>query len=330
MERFKDIDIQSIYDAKKRISGIIQKTPLIQSHGLSENLNKDVRLKLENLQPTGAFKLRGAANAILNLSETQKKRGVVTMSTGNHGRGIAYVAKHLGIKAVICVSEMVPAVKVNAIKALGATVKTIGRNQEEAAFHALELQKNDGLHYISAFDDPDVIAGQGTITLEILEQNPDTDTLLVPVSGGGLMSGMAFTAKQLKPDIKMIGVSNDVEPAIYTSLKAGYIVEVRETESVADALPGPIPLDNEYTFEMCKIYSDNILLVSEDQIKQGMAYALIKEKLVLEGGGAAPIACLLEANPEQFGHHIVALCSGCNINMRVLIDIARKYAQYFD
>lgn len=326
MPQFNDITLDKIYQAQERIAPIINQTPLLKSAPLSSKLNKSVFLKLENLQPTGAFKLRGAANAILSLSNKERKRGVVTMSTGNHGKAIAYVGKQLGIKTVICISELVPSVKIKAMEALGAKVVISGTNQEEATNNALKIQQNKGLRYISAFDDPDIIAGQATTTLEILKQQPQTDTLIVPVSGGGLMSGMAFAAKTINPNIKTIGVTNDTEPAIYTSIKAGHIVQVKEFKSLADALPGPIAEDNKYTFEMCKTYVDAILLISEKQIAQAMTHALLKEKQVLEGGGAATIALLLDKRiPDFIGQHIAAVCSGNSVDMEVLLSIIKKY-----
>ena len=325
MAQFKDIGLDDVYKAKERIAPFVCKTPLIDSRLLSQKWNRTIKLKLENLQPTGAFKLRGAANAMLSLSEEERQRGVVTMSTGNHGRAIAHMAQKLNMRAVICISSLVPDVKIDAMKALGAEVAVVGDDQEEATHNALKMEQTEGLKYISAFDDPTVIAGQATTTLEILEQYPEVDTLLVPVSGGGLMSGMAFTAKALKPEIKMIGVTNDTEPAIYTSVKAGKIVMVGESESLADALPGSISLDNQYTFEMCKKYTDRLLLISEEQIAQAMAYALLKEKLVLEGGGAATLALLLNDSIEGFGDNIAAVCSGNSVNMDVLLHIANQY-----
>lgn len=325
MESYKDITLQKVLEARDRIASIIRKTPLVQSTVLSKKWNKNISLKLENLQPSGAFKLRGAANAILSLTEAEKNRGIVSMSTGNHGKAIAYVAKKLGVKATICISDLVPKVKIEAIESFGATVAVVGKTQEEATNQALLMEEKEGLRYISPFDDPAIIAGQATTALEILEQKPETNTLLVPVSGGGLMSGMAFTAKVIKPDIQMIGVTNDIEPAIYKSIKAGHIVQVEEYESLADALPGPIADDNQYTFEMCKRYVDDIILISEEQIAQAMAYALLKEKLVLEGGGAATLAALLTKKAASFGQNIVAVCSGNSVDMDVLLRITQEH-----
>ncbi|PKP34613.1 MAG: hypothetical protein CVU00_06125 [Bacteroidetes bacterium HGW-Bacteroidetes-17] len=325
---FKEIDLDRIYEARQRIAPIINYTPLIRSYILSEKWGKNIALKLENLQPTGAFKLRGAANAILSLSESEKKRGVVTISTGNHGKAVAYMGKKLGIRSVVCISELVPKVKIDAMRNLGAEVVIFGKNQDEATDHALQMEKKEGLFFISPFDDPNIIAGQGTIALEVLEQNPGTDTIIVPLSGGGLISGMAFTAKAINPKIKMIGVTNDTEPAMYKSLKAGHIVKVGEFESLADALTGPISADNKYTFEMCKKYVDETILISEEQIAKAMAYALLKEKLVLEGGGAAGIATILDKKALSFGENIVAVCSGNSVSMEVLLNLAQLHKEY--
>lgn len=330
MEQYKDITLQKVFEARNRIVSIIRETPLVQSSILSKKLNKNISLKLENLQPSGAFKLRGAANSILSLTKAEQKRGVVTVSTGNHGKAVAYVARKLGIKAIVCISELIPKVKIEAMEALSAEVAVVGKNQDEATKIALQMQREEGLQYIPPFDDPLVIAGQGTTALEIIEKHPNTDTLLVPLSGGGLISGMALVAKSINPDIKVLGVSNDTEPAIYKSIQAGHIVQVDEFESLADALPGPIADDNQYTFEMCKRYVDDIILISETQIAQAMAYSLLKEKMVLEGGGAITLAALLTEKTINFGQNIVAVCSGNSVDISVLFKIAQEHKAYIN
>lgn len=322
------MNLQRIKEARKRIAPIIHETPVLASHHLSTQWNKKIWLKLEHLQPTGAFKIRGAANAILSLPKSAQKRGVVTMSTGNHGKAVAFVANTLGIPATICISSLVPQVKVEAIRHLGAEVLIAGKNQEEATEQALLLEKQQGMTYISAFDNADVIAGQGTIALEILEQVPLVDTMIVQVSGGGLMSGMALAAKSINPNIRMVGVTNDQEPAIYSSIQAGHIVQVGESKSLADALPGPINMDNQYTFEMCRQFVDEIQLVSEEEIARGMAFALIREKQALEGGGAASVSLLMREG-ANWGENIVAVCSGNSVNMHELLKIAHQYKDQF-
>ncbi|OJJ20839.1 hypothetical protein BKI52_09665 [marine bacterium AO1-C] len=325
MTQFKDITLHKIYEARRRINSLIQYTPLVPSAYLSSKWERNVSLKLENLQPTGAFKLRGAANAILSLSPAEQKRGVITVSTGNHGKAIAYVAKKLGIKATIYISDLVPDVKVNAMKALGAEVTVVGKDQDEATQEALLVADKQGLRYISAFDDPDVIAGQGTTALEILEQSPNLDTLVAPVSGGGLMGGIAFVIKSIAPHIRIIGVTNDQEPAIYNSVRAGHIVQVGEAETLADALSGPISEDNQYTFEMCRQFVDEFTLVSEEQIAQAMVYALHTEKQVLEGGAAVTLALLLSDKTHQLGQNIVGVCTGNSVSMTKLLKLASEY-----
>jgi len=325
MTQFKDITLHRIYEARRRINALIQYTPLIPSAYLSSKWERNISLKLENLQPTGAFKLRGAANAILSLNPKEQKRGVITVSTGNHGKAIAYVAKKLGIKATIYISDLVPKLKVAAMEALGAEVTVVGKDQDEATQEALLVAEKQGLRYISAFDDPDVIAGQGTIALEILEQKPDIDTLVVPVSGGGLMGGIAFVIKAIAPHIRLIGVTNDQEPAIYNSVQAGHIVRVGEAETLADALSGPISADNQYTFEMCRQYVDEFTLVSESQIAQAMVYALHTEKQVLEGGGAVTLALLLSDKTLKLGKNIVAVCSGNSVSVKKILKLESQY-----
>ena len=325
MTQFKEITLHKFYEAKRRIDALIQQTPLVPSAHLSAKWDKDISLKLENLQPTGAFKLRGAANAILSLTPEEQKRGVITVSTGNHGNAIAYVAKKLGIPATVYISDLVPELKVQAMKTLGAEVKVVGKDQDEATKEALLVAEKQGLRFISAFDDPDVIAGQGTVALEILTQNPTVDTLVVPVSGGGLMAGIAFVIKSIAPHIRVVGVTNDQEPAIYNSVQAGHIVQVGEAETLADALSGPISEDNQYTFEMCRQYVDEFTLVSETQIAEAMVHALYTEKQVLEGGGAVTLALLLSDNAPQLGENIVAVCSGNSVSVRKIVSLEGQH-----
>ncbi|OUS35323.1 hypothetical protein A9R01_07200, partial ['Osedax' symbiont bacterium Rs2_46_30_T18] len=290
----ENIDLNFIKQAASAIEGLACRTPLKKSISLSQRLQKNVYLKMETMQDTGAFKLRGAANVIMHLSAAEKASGVVTASTGNHGRAVAYVAHALGIKAIVCMSTLVPANKIAAIEQLGAEVVICGDNQDLATEKALQIAQARQMRFVSPFDDPYVIAGQGTIALEILQQRPEIDTIITQLSGGGLASGIAIAAKSLRPDIKIIGVSVDHGAAMYESIKAGKIVNVSEQASVADALPGPIPADNRYTFDICRRLIDEIVLVSEQQIIDAMCYSLKREKLVLEGAGAATIAMLLQ------------------------------------
>lgn len=326
MERY-NITPDHVREAQRRIARIAMQTPMIRSFNLSSKWNRNVWLKLENLQPTGAFKIRGAANAILGLSAKERKRGVITVSTGNHGKAVAYVAAQLGVKATVCITELVPQVKVEGIRALGAEVIVAGKDQDEATAEATRLESEKGLRYISPFDDQDVIAGQGTVALEIMDLHPEIDTMVIPLSGGGLMGGMALAAKAIKPNIRLIGVTNDNQPAMYTSLNAGHVVPVGESESLADALTGPLNEDNKYTFDLCQKYVDDVILISEYEIGLAMAHGLLIEKQVLEGGGAAALAPLIGNGSEIFGENIVAVCSGNNVEMSMLLGLAALHKE---
>lgn len=317
------INLTHIQQAAKSIKGKVVITPLKKSLHLSKILNKNIYLKIESMQHTGSFKLRGAANVMLNLSESAKKRGVITTSTGNHGRAVAYIANELNIRAVICMTRLVPENKVQAIKELGAEIVIFGDNQNQANEKALEICQRDDMTFISAFDDADVIAGQGTIGLEILEERPEIDTIVVQLSGGGLASGIATAVKAIKPSIRVIAVTLEHGAAMYESMKAGKIVEVEEVESIADALPGPIPADNQLTFDICSRLIDEVVQISEKEILDAMKFALTQEKLVLEGGGAATIAMLLSHRDISLGENVGVICSGDNINVDKLIKLIR-------
>lgn len=322
----KVITLGDVFSAQKQIANIINRTPLRPSLPLSEITGKNIYLKLENMQPSGSFKLRGAANAILSLSEETRERGVITMSAGNHGKAVAYVAKKIGIKAVIYLSELVPKHKVKAIRKLGAEVVIDGKDQDDATVKALITAREKKITFISAFDDLYVIAGQGTIALEILQENPHIDTMLVQLSGGGLMSGVALAAKSINPDIRIIGLSIVKGAAIFESIKAGKIVAVEEVASVADALQGGLPFDNKYTFDMCRRLVDDIILVPDDQIEKAMSYGFRSERLVLEGAGAITMAPLLFNELDNMGNNIVAILSGDNVNVDQLLEIIAKHS----
>ncbi len=319
------ITLDDIRAARERIRGLAVETPLKPAYRLSEQVGRPVHLKLETTQPTGAFKLRGAANAVLSLPEDVRQRGVITMSSGNHGQALAYVANELGIPAIVCLSEQVPEAKAEGIRRRGAEVVVAGRDQDLATEHALRLATESGLTYISPFDEPNVIAGQGTIALEILEQAPGVDTIIVPVSGGGLMGGIALAARARRPTVRLLGVSQALGPAMHDSIRAGRIVEVEEEPSLADALQGGIPADNRYTFTLCRDLVDEIFLLTEDEIAEAMVYALLHERLVLEGGGAVGIGALLgDAIRPSLGDEIVVVLSGDNLDPRRLVRLARE------
>ncbi len=307
-----------IYQAKKRISPYVTRTPLVRAHALSNRCEAEIWCKLETMQPTGAFKLRGATNAILRLNEDQRKRGVVAVSTGNHGRGVAYAAREQGVRAVICLSSLVPENKVEAIKSLGADVRIVGNSQDEAEIEANRLTEEEGLIPISPFDHPDVIAGQGTIGLELLEDFPELNCVVVPLSGGGLIGGIALALKAASPKINVVGVTMENGPAMVLSLEAGKPVEVEEEESLADSLGGGIGLENRYTLSLVQELVDETLLVSEDEIGQAIQYVFETQRMVLEGGAAVGPAALLAKKLEVQGQSVALIYSGNNIAEKTL------------
>ena len=320
-----DITLKKIFQAQKRIAGMVRHTPLVESPSMSDRLGKSILLKLECLQKTGSFKLRGAANALLSLSDAQKEKGVLAFSTGNHGRAVAYVAGRFGIKCVVCLSERVPQYRVAAMEKFGAIVVQKGKSQDDAYEVALKLEKDENLTMIKPFDDPLVIAGQGTIGLEILNRAPHVDTLVVTVSGGGLAAGVAKVLKTADPSIKIIGVSMECAPAMYHSIKAGKPVEVEEKDSLADALLGGIGLDNQFTFSMVEKYVDTIELVSEKEIEKGILFAYEHHGILIEGAAAVTLAWLLKPEIEIPGNHIAGILSGGNVDKNLAFDILSRY-----
>jgi threonine dehydratase len=316
-----DLTMRDIYLARQRITPIVRRTPLISSPALTGRVGASVHLKLENLQETGSFKLRGAANKILSLTPEERERGVIAVSTGNHGRAVSYVARQLGLNAVICLSELVPPVKVQALQDLGAEVVVHGRSYDEAMAHAARLQEGRGLTWVDPFDDPFVIAGQGTIGLELLEDLPAIDTAIVPLSGGGLISGIALALKSAYAGIRIVGVSMERAPVMFHSLRAGAPIEMEEQPTIADALAGGIYLDNRHTFRMVQRYVDQTLLVSEEQIAAAMAFVLDRHHLVVEGGGAVGLAILLHHPVDEMGRNVAVVISGGNVASSLLARV---------
>ncbi|MBE0575507.1 MAG: hydroxyectoine utilization dehydratase EutB [Desulfuromonadales bacterium] len=322
-----EIFLRDVFLARQRCSGFAQKTPLLHSSALSASTGYEVFLKLENLQQTGSFKIRGAANKLLSLSSEERQRGVLAFSTGNHGRAVAYVAAQLGIRSVICMSHRVPRYRVEAMEALGGEVVLSGQSQDEAYLKALELERKEGLIMVKPFDDPHVIAGQGTIGIEILEDLPEVDSLLIPLSGGGLLAGIALAMKATSPAIKIVGVGLEVSCPMQASLQAGLPVEIEEKDSLGDALLGGIGLDNCYTFPMVRDLVDEVILVSEKEIAAGMFYAFDTHRQVIEGAGAVGIAALLVDKTSHLGKNLAVVVSGGNVDPRLLAEIAwREYA----
>lgn len=315
------VTLTDVYQARKRIRHLICHSELRHDPILSEQTGHDLWCKLETQQPVRAFKLRGAANKILSLSDDQRQRGVVTASTGNHGRAVAYVAKQLGIRAVVCLSNNVPQNKRDALARLDAEVRLCGESQDDAMVVALQLERDQGLCYVPPFDDAAVIAGQATMMLEILEDAPDVSTVIVPLSGGGLIAGITSVAKQINPNIRVIGVSMEGPAVMYHSVQAGKPVTMPEAPTLADSLLGGIGEDNQYTFALVRDYVDEIMLVSERAIADAMRYAF-GQYVMLEGGAAASLAALQTGQVTNDGK-TVAILSGGNVDPHTLIEIVQ-------
>lgn len=318
----RELHVGMVQAARAAIAGVAVKTPLIASRCLEGASRQPVFMKLETLQPIGAFKLRGAANALSLLGVDERARGVVCCSTGNHGRAVAFAARRLGVRATVCLSHLVPEIKICAIEALGGTVRRVGRSQDEAQVEAERMVREEGLTDIPPFDHPHVIAGQGTIALEILEDRPDIETILVPLSGGGLIGGIALAAKALKPSIRIIGISMARGAAMHASLMTGRPVEVEEQPTLADSLGGGIGLRNRWTFDLCRNLVDDVVLLDESDIYLGMRVLLLEERLVAEGAAAVGHAALLAGKVKLDGPAAI-IVSGQNAPMEQVLAIGR-------
>lgn len=313
--------ITDVYRARRRISPLIAPTPLRPAFTLARKLGQDVYLKFETMLPTRAFKLRGALNCLIANRERSQVDGVITASTGNHGRAVAYAARHFQLPATVCLSELVPTNKRAALEALGATLDVGGKSQDEAMARCLDRARSDDLLYVSPFDDPLIIAGQGTIAVEILETLPDVVTLVVPLSGGGLVAGIAMVAKAMNPGVRIVAVSSERGPAMLASLLAGKPVEVPEEPSIADSLGGGIGLDNRWTLELIRRYVDEVRTVSDEQCAAAIRYGFETEGLVLEGAAAAGIATLLDAEQPALEGPVVAFVTGDNVDVQTFLSI---------
>lgn len=314
------VTMRDILLARQRIAGDIRRTPTLPCADLSRRFDQDIFLKCEHRQNTGSFKLRGAANAVRALSDEEKARGVVGVSTGNYGRALAYAASQAGVGCVICMSELVPANKVEAVRALGADVRILGKSQDEAQIEVDRLVAEKGMIMLPPFDHPDVIAGQGTLGLETLEDCPQASEILVPLSGGGLAAGVALAVKTLAPDTRVTALSMERGAAMYESLKAGKPVQVEEYPSLADSLGGGIGLDNGHTFSMVRDLVDDVILLSEDEIAAGIRYAYRELGEVIEGAAAVGLAGLLADKVTPKGPTIV-LSTGRNIDLSLHLRV---------
>lgn len=309
--------LADIHAAAQVIRGVADGTPLVPSPFMSAAAGHEFLLKLENMQPIGAFKLRGAYNAVANVRDAV---GVTCCSTGNHGRGVAFAARERGMRAVICMSELVPQAKVDGIRALGAEVRIMGRSQDDALAESQRLVVEEGLVEISPFDDPAVICGQGTIGLEIMAKRPDLEALLVPLSGGGLAAGVALAAKAIKPHIRVVGITMERGAAMYESIKAGHPVEVEEVASLADSLGGGIGMQNRLSYPMCRDLLDEIVLVSEDEIYHAMQVLFYEDRIVAEGACVVGLAAVLSDKVSLTGP-TATIVTGRNLDMEMFTRI---------
>ncbi len=324
----KILNLQAVYTARNNINGIVRRTPLIKAESLS-NSNIEVRMKLETLQPIGAFKLRGAVNAVSQLTPEALSRGVVCASTGNHGRALTYAAKHFGGQATICMSKLVPQNKIDAIKALGAKVEIFGDSQDDAQTIVDKLVSEQGMIELPPFDHADIIAGQGTIGLEMLEDFSAIDSVIIGLSGGGLIGGIAMVLKQANPNIKVIAVSPERGACMAACLAAGKPVEVIEEPTLADSLGGGIGLNNQYTFDLAQRNIDELVLLTESQIKRGMQHLFYNEGIVAEGAGAVGVAALIDEKIRKrlqplLGSNVGLVISGKNVDMDVFHKIVAR------
>jgi len=316
------ITLQEIRDAKRTINGLVRRTPLIRSSFLSELCHGDFFLKLENLQLTNAFKIRGAINKIQRMSSEELKRGIVTASAGNHAQGVAVAAEKLGLKldVKIVVPENTPRIKIEKIRKHDVDLICFGNIYDEAEQHAKKISQETGATYISPYNDELIIAGQGTIGLEILEDMQNVDRILVPVGGGGLIAGISLAVNHIKPDVELFGVQSEASPSMHSSLKAGELVNVEVRESLADGLSGNIEAES-ITFQIIQRNVDDLILVKEESIRRAIYLLWSKDGQIVEGAAATVVSALLE-NPQLFsGKKTVAVITGGNIEDSVLNEI---------
>ena len=322
------VSLRDVKEARERIEGVIKRTPLLRSEYLSSLCGGDVYLKLENLQLTGSFKIRGAFNKILLLAPEDRRRGVVTASTGNHGLAVAMCANKLGVPAKIVVPVNASKVKIREIEKYGVELILYGDVYDDAERKAIELARSEGLTYISPYNDKFIVAGQGTIGLEIMEDLPDVDAVIVPVGSGGLISGVSVAVKEIKPSVQVVGVQSEASPVMYESLRAGRIVDVEVKDSIADGLSGGIER-NSVTFELVKRYVDRVLLCTEESIKKAIFLLWIKDGQVTEGSGAVSITPIIENRLTLEGKKVVAVISGGNIRKELFRNIINLEAKRY-
>ena len=315
--------MHKLYDfmeARERLNTVITKTKLIHSSVFSKETGNDVYIKPENLQRTGSFKLRGAYNKIAKLTEEEKKKGVIASSAGNHAQGVALAAQKLGIKAVIVMPKYTPLIKVEATRQYGAEVILAGEAYDDAYNYAKELQEKEGYVFIHPFNDDDVVEGQGTIALEILDELPNADIILVPLGGGGLVSGIACAAKLKNPQIKVIGVEPEGAASALAALQKGEVVELKEANTIADGTA--VKRIGEINFEYIKKYVDDIITVSDYELMETFLLLVEKHKIVAENSGILPVAAAKKLNIKD--KKVVAVVSGGNIDVLTISSMINK------
>lgn len=308
------LDISEIFNAAAVLKGVARKTALIPAPALSQDC--EVFLKNENLQLTGSFKLRGAYYKISQLSDEEKQRGVIACSAGNHAQGVALGATHNGIKSLICLPAGAPISKVEATKGYGAEVCLVPGVYDDAYAKAIELRDAHGYTFVHPFDDPKVIAGQGTIGLEILEQLPEVEAVVVPIGGGGLIAGVSFAIKTLRPDVKVYGVQAAGAPSMERSIHAGHKVHLDSVSTIADGIAVKQPGD--LTYELCREYVDEIVTVTDDETAAAILALMERQKVVSEGAGAVAVAAVMFGKLPVQGKKVVCLVSGGNIDVNTL------------
>ena len=314
------LDLKHFQEAKKRVDEVIIPTPLIYSEAFSKECKNQVYIKPENLQRTGAFKIRGAYNKIMKMDDEAKAKGLIASSAGNHAQGVAYAASKLGVKATIVMPKHTPLIKVEATEAHGAEVVLAGEVYDEAYQKACDLQKEYGYTFVHPFNDEDVIEGQGTIALEILDELPDTDIILVPIGGGGLISGIACAAKQIKPTIKIIGVEPEGAASALAAINEDQVVALKEANTIADGTA--VKEIGDMTFDYIKEYVDGIITVSDYELMDAFLLLVEKHKLVAENSGILSLAALKKLNEKN--KKVVSLISGGNIDVLTISSMINK------
>lgn len=308
------LSLDKVFNAQTVLKNIIRETNVVRSYGIAQNC--ELFLKPENLQITGSFKVRGSAYKIAMLSEEEKQRGVIACSAGNHAQGVALAATKNGIRSLICLPDSAPISKVEATKGFGAQVCLVEGCYDDAYQKALELKKSEGYTFVHPFDDENVIAGQGTIALEILNDLDNIDAIVVPIGGGGLISGIAYTVKQIRPSVKVYGVQAAGAPSMYNSIHNGKIDSLESVSTIADGIAVKKPGEN--TYNLVKEYVDDIAVVSDDEVASAILALIEKQKMIAEGAGAAAVAAVMFNKFDLEGKRVVAVVSGGNIDVTSL------------